>query len=91
LTLLLLPKLDDETDNIFGYMKRRCWEESSVLSPTCSPTGDTLVTPWHPFFSNDYLLGTQGKLSSLSWDNGNSPRTMPKCSNSCTFHQKQLW
>jgi hypothetical protein len=24
LTLLLLPKLDDETDNIFGYMKRRC-------------------------------------------------------------------
>ncbi len=35
--------LDDETDDVFGYMKRKCCESSSFLSPLCSPVGEAKV------------------------------------------------
>jgi hypothetical protein len=36
--------LDEEKDNILGYMKRRCCEGSSLLSPICSPAGEAEVS-----------------------------------------------
>jgi hypothetical protein len=51
--------LDNETDNIFGYMKRRCCEGSPFLSPNFSPTGEAKVShSLTPFLSRDFSLGT---------------------------------
>jgi hypothetical protein len=36
----------DKTDNIFGYLKRRCCEGSSFLSPKCSLTGEENQSPF---------------------------------------------
>jgi hypothetical protein len=36
--------LDDERDNIFGYMKRICCEGSSFLSSKCPPAGEAKVS-----------------------------------------------
>jgi hypothetical protein len=36
--------LNDEMNNIFGYMKSRCCEGSFYLSPKCSPTGEAKVS-----------------------------------------------
>ncbi len=36
--------LNDEMNNIFGYMKRRCCEGSFFLSPKCSSAGEAKVS-----------------------------------------------
>jgi hypothetical protein len=36
--------LNDEMNNIFDYMKSRCCEGSSFLSPKYSPTGEAKVS-----------------------------------------------
>jgi hypothetical protein len=62
-------RLDNETENIFGYTKRKCCEGSSVLSSRHFPTGEDKVSySLTPLLSKDYSLGAecQGKLASLS-------------------------
>jgi hypothetical protein len=40
----LFASLNDEMNNIFGYMMSRCCKGSFYLSPNCSPTGEAKVS-----------------------------------------------
>ncbi len=78
---------NDEMNNIFDYMKRRCCEGIFFyLLNIHQQVRPKSVTPCHPSPSKEYSFGKQcqGKMSPLSWDC--HPTITPEWSNSCTIH-----